>query len=173
MNINLESHEFLKEQHIQICIVCRGGMITTATFDSFIKWTEIANQIGVGYTVNTIRDSAEEKNAISKYTLSTPGPTHMLFIDADMEFAPHHILALLSAKKHVIGAGLDHDSHQYLIYAEEDDLASVTEVPSSFLMLSREALVHFDGTPFNGTCWRWRDLGGHVWSHNLVTPKRT
>lgn len=173
MNIDLAPLDYLKEQNILFCIVCRGDVLTTDTFHSFNKWATTATQMGIKYLTETIADNDEAKNNIAQEFITMPGPTHLLFLDADVTFNPWHILALLSAQKHIIGCnGLAHDHHVDM--ALEGDLREVTRITDSFMLMTRDALVHLGGQLYSdeiALCDRWREGGGSIWSHDQVKIK--
>jgi len=148
-------------------------MITTATFQSFIQWNELATQMGITCTVATVNNSVAANNDLLTKCLMTQGTTHMLFVEADIEREPWQILALLSTKKHVTGAK---STRQEPGMVTEGDLVEVIKVSPSFMMVSREALIYLQDHPFEehrNLCESWRLIGGHVWAHAQVSPKRT
>ena len=174
MNVQLATLDYFKEQFIIFCFVCRNNVMSMDTFRSFNEWVPLAGQMGVQFSANTIHDTNGEKNMFTLNFHNTPGPTHILFVDSDVVFSPWHVLGLLSAKKHIVGAGgLAYDHKDDM--AIEDDIREVSRIPESFMLISREALVHLDGKLYEEDISffdRWREMGGRIWSHDQVSIKR-
>jgi len=196
MNINLAPIDYLKEQHVHTCIFSQPG-ISTHTFQSYVMWSETATQIGIGHTAEAAVLVPGLKNTLVSTFLNFPKLTHLLFIDADVRFEPWQVLALLSAKKHIIGPVNQYCTTKML---DEVDTREVDNVDGGFMMISREAFEHLKDHPrvsafsddsllrsyFETTvrknieqdeswefCNRWRDIGGHVWSHKSVNITRS
>mgnify|MGYP003335687891 CR=1 FL=1 len=50
--------EYLKTTKVHICMPCYGGMMSEQTFMSFIKWANVARQIGMEWTVETMTNES-------------------------------------------------------------------------------------------------------------------
>lgn len=98
--------EYLREQKVHICLPCYGGMLTESTFMSFIKWSNIARQLGVDWTVETMTNESlisRGRNTLSAKFLAKEESTHLMFIDADIGWEPWHLIALLMRDLDVVG----------------------------------------------------------------------
>lgn len=96
----------LKETCVHICMPCYGGMLTEATFMSYIKWANTARQLGLNWTVETMTNESlisRARNTLVAKFLNNPNSTHLMFIDADIGWEPWHLLVLLDRDVDVIG----------------------------------------------------------------------
>jgi hypothetical protein len=85
---------------------CYGGQLTEQTFMSYIKWANMARQLGIEWTVETMTNESlisRARNTLTAKFLATEGSTHLMFIDADIGWEPWHLLVMLDAQKDVIG----------------------------------------------------------------------
>ena len=85
---------------------CYGGMLTEACFLSYIKWGNMARQLGIEWTVETMTNESlisRARNILAAKFLSNPTSTHLMFIDADIGWEPWHLLALLNHDVDIIG----------------------------------------------------------------------
>ena len=142
---------YLAQQHIHFLIPCYGGMINEQTFMGFMKWTQTAKQFGINWTIETIVNESlitRGRNTLVSKFLINDTSTHLMFIDADIGWEPWHLLALMMAKKDVIGGlyPMKTVPVQWVINADEncksenDYLQEVTKTGTGFMLIKREVL---------------------------------
>ena len=142
---------YLAQQHIHFLIPCYGGMINEQTFMGFMKWTQTAKQFGINWTIETIVNESlitRGRNTLVSKFLINDTSTHLMFIDADIGWEPWHLLALIMAKKDVIGGlyPMKTVPVQWVINADEncksenDYLQEVTKTGTGFMLIKREVL---------------------------------
>jgi hypothetical protein len=99
--------DFLRKTKVHIAMPCYGGMLTEATFMSFIKWANTAKQLGIEWTLETMVNesliSRGRNTLTAKFLGSSENTTHLMFIDADIGWEPWHLLVLLNRDVDVIG----------------------------------------------------------------------
>jgi hypothetical protein len=129
---------------------------------SMMKLVTFAQNHGLNITIYPIVfDSLinRARNAAVAHFLADPSNTHLLFIDADIEFDPQDVIALLQANKQVVGAGYpqkwldlskyNHQSPSPLEVCTKtsvhlkkmDEVAEIMEasyITTGFLMIKRE-----------------------------------
>lgn len=98
--------DLVRQFRPHICMPCYGGMLTEACFLSYIKWGNMARQLGIEWTVETMTNESlisRARNILTAKFLSNPTSTHLMFIDADIGWEPWHLLALLNHDVDIIG----------------------------------------------------------------------
>ena len=106
MQITQEQAEFLRKQHIQICIPCYGGQVFECVMVSMLKFTILANRIGMNFSLDTMVNESlitRGRNNLVAKVMHNPASTHLFFIDADIGFEPEHIFQLVLHDKEVVG----------------------------------------------------------------------
>lgn len=107
MNISKEQVDFLRNQvNLNIAIPCYGGMVHESVMTSLIRFMSHAQSLGMKCEVQTLSNESlisRGRNSEVSKALENKGVTHLLFIDADIGFAPEHIFKLLLADKDIIG----------------------------------------------------------------------
>ena len=165
MNIDLADIEYLKTKKIMIGVICINNAITPESFQSFIKWTEIAKQLNLTFTTETINCNtslAMARNQLIARFMSNNDSTHLLFVDSNIVWEPHHALALMSVNKHIIGGmyplpklPVDLVVTQDPGMATEAHLMEVSKINSGFMLISKEAFTvlttHNDIKPYATT----------------------
>lgn len=143
--------EYLAQQHIHFLLPCYGGMVNEQTFMGFMKWTQTAKQFGINWTIETIVNESlitrGRNTLVSKFLLNDTS-THLMFIDADIGWEPWHLLALMMAKKDVIGGlyPMKTVPVQWVINAddtcktEDEYLQEVTKTGTGFMLIKRDVL---------------------------------
>jgi len=156
IQVNLD---YLRTTRVHMCMPCYGGQLTEQTFMSYIKWANMARQLGIEWTVETMTNESlisRARNTLTAKFLATKESTHLMFIDADIGWEPWHLLVMLDAQKDVIGGlypmksmpikwcvngipGVAEDPNSNLI--------EVSKTGTGFLLIKREVFEKLDAHP--------------------------
>lgn len=81
---------------ILFCTPCYGGMLTAAHFQSCMRLKEVLTQMGVAHDwlIGTNESLVTRARNEMTATFLASEHTHMMWLDADMEFEPEHVAAL-------------------------------------------------------------------------------
>lgn len=93
--------------YVTLFVPSYGGSISTTTFTSVLKLTELCRRKGINLGVSThgIPDVVETRNiALTLWYDTVPQSSHLLMIDSDMGFEPELILDMLMFDHPVVGA---------------------------------------------------------------------
>lgn len=96
----------MAQTHIYIAVAAYGGSIKTACASSLVKLTRFLDKSGVSNSVGYLDINGIEntRNVFASQAYADPQYSHLLFVDADMEFSPQSAQRLRAANKDVIGA---------------------------------------------------------------------
>jgi hypothetical protein len=150
--------DYLKTTRVHICMPCYGGMMTESCFMSFIKWANMARQLGINWTVETLSNESlisRGRNTLTAKFLHNKESTHLMFIDADIGWEPWHLLVMLNRDVDVIGGlypmkslpikwcvnGFDGAEQT------EDGMQEVTKTGTGFMLIKREVFEKLDAHP--------------------------
>jgi hypothetical protein len=151
--------DYLKTTRVHICMPCYGGQLTESTFMSFIKWANIARQLGLDWTVETMTNESlisRARNTLAAKFLNTEGSTHLMFIDADIGWEPWHLLVMLNHDKDVVGGLYPMKSLPVkwcvngIPNADQNDpsgLIEVTKTGTGFLLIKRDVFEKLNAHP--------------------------
>ena len=151
--------DYLRTTRVHFCMPCYGGQLTEQTFMSYIKWANMARQLGIDWTVETMTNESlisRARNTLTAKFLHTKESTHLMFIDADIGWEPWHLLVMLNAKKDVIGGLYPMKSMPIkwcvnglpgFVETPEDPLIEVTKTGTGFLLIKREVFEKLDAHP--------------------------
>jgi len=92
--------------HLHIGIPCYGGMVSEPTMTSFLRFTLLAQQAGLNWSLDTMVNESlvtRARNNLMAKMMTNTQATHFMFIDADIRFQPESILQMLAYDKEVIG----------------------------------------------------------------------
>jgi hypothetical protein len=91
--------DYLKTTKVHIAMPCYGGQLTESTFMSYIKFANMARQLGVDWTLETIVNESlisRARNTLTAKFLHAKDSSHLMFIDADIGWEAWHLLVLLN-----------------------------------------------------------------------------
>lgn len=98
--------DFLRTTRVHIMLPAYGGNVTESTFTSMIKWANVARQLGIDWTMETLVNESlitRGRNTLVAKFLHNKDSTHLFFLDADIGFEPWHLLVLLNRDVDLIG----------------------------------------------------------------------
>lgn len=98
--------DYLRTTHVHIMMPCYGGVLTESTFMSFVRWGNMARELGINWSIETMVNESlisRARNTLTARFLAHPTTTHLMFIDADIGWEPWHLLVLLNHDVDVIG----------------------------------------------------------------------
>jgi len=151
--------DYLKTTRVHICMPCYGGQLTESTFMSYIKWANVARQLGLDWTVETMTNESlisRARNTLTAKFLHTKESTHLMFIDADIGWEPWHLLVMLNHDKDVVGGLYPMKSLPVkwcvngIPGAEQNDpsgLIEVTKTGTGFLLMKRDVFEKLNAHP--------------------------
>jgi hypothetical protein len=152
--INLDR---VRQTHVHIMMPCYGGQLTESTFMSFIKWANTAREFNINWTIETMTNESlisRARNSLTSKFLIHPDTTHLMFIDADIGWEPHHLLMLLDADKDVIGGLYPMKSlpvkwciNSFDGAAQEGFVHEVSKTGTGFLLIRRSVFAAMNAHP--------------------------
>lgn len=159
-DLQLDS-DYLRSLDIHFGLITNGN-VTDRSFMSFIKFSNVARQADLKWSVQTINqaiDSRLARNALISAFLQQSDKTHLALIDYDIEWEPWHLLVMANHKVDVI-SGLYSQTSLPLRWvvdpvdnsASLQDLTQVKRINSGFLLLSRDALLRLENHPETVSC---------------------
>ena len=96
---------YLRQQHIFIATPCYGGAIGEPYFRSMMRLCILFNKYEIPYTVSTLANESlvtRGRNTLVSFFMENPKATHLMFIDADIEFNPEDILRMVAYNKPIV-----------------------------------------------------------------------
>jgi len=155
IQVNLD---YLRTTRVHFCMPCYGGQLTEQTFMSYIKWANMARQLGIDWTVETMTNESlisRARNTLTAKFLATEGSTHLMFVDADIGWEPWHLLVMLDAQKDVIGGLYPMKSMPIKWCVNgipgqenvEGNLIEVSKTGTGFMLIKREVFEKLNGHP--------------------------
>ena len=151
--------DYLRTTRVHIMMPCYGGQLTESTFMSYIKWANVARQLGLDWTVETMTNESlisRARNTLTAKFLHTKESTHLMFIDADIGWEPWHLLVMLNHDKDVVGGLYPMKSLPVkwcvngIPGAEQNDpsgLIEVTKTGTGFLLMKRHVFEKLNAHP--------------------------
>jgi hypothetical protein len=126
---------------------------------SYIKWANVARQLGLDWTVETMTNESlisRARNTLTAKFLHTKESTHLMFVDADIGWEPWHLLVMLNHDKDVVGGLYPMKSLPVkwcvngIPGAEQNDpsgLIEVTKTGTGFLLMKRHVFDKLNAHP--------------------------
>lgn len=99
--------DYVRQQNIFIATPCYGGVVTDQYFLSIFKLSQVLMRYGVNFRITTLRNESlitRARNILTAMFLEDDSCTHLMFIDADIEFEPDSVIRMLAMDKDVIAA---------------------------------------------------------------------
>lgn len=145
-----EQQEILSKAQVHICIPCYGGMLTEAVFSSMLRFQLMAAEYDLRYAISTITNESlipRGRNNLVGLMMANNNSTHLLFIDADIQFKPEDIIKLILRDKDIIGGPVPKKAHpvKYALNKLpnpliEKELLELQHLGTAFLMIKRGVL---------------------------------
>jgi hypothetical protein len=107
IEVTQEQFDYLKTIRPHFCVPAYSGIMNEGFFMSFVKLINLFNLSGIHYSLDTIVNESlvtRARNSLVAKMMQFEGQsTHLVFIDADIEFDAASVLKLLIAQKDVVG----------------------------------------------------------------------
>jgi hypothetical protein len=136
-----------RDVHLHIGIPCYGGMVSEPTMTSFLRFTLLASQVGLQWSLDTMVNESlvtRARNNLMAKMMTNEKATHFMFIDADIRFQPESILQMIACDKDVIGGLYPKKALpvNYVINLQsqtkvQGDIFTVDTMGTGFLMFKR------------------------------------
>ena len=141
---------YLRTTHIHFCLPMYNGICNEATFISLIKFSIMANKMGINYSIDTMVNESlitrGRNNLVAKF-LFNQAATHLMFIDVDLGFDAESILRLLCANQDLVGGvyPMKRIPIRYVINTVPNpvvlgDLVEVSTLGTGFMLIKREVI---------------------------------
>lgn len=104
--VKLDSAE-LKKMNVFFATPCYGGMVTDQYFLSMFKLSQAMIQNGINFRITTLRNESlvtRARNILTAMFMADEAATHLMFIDADIEFEADAVLRMLAMNKNITAA---------------------------------------------------------------------
>jgi len=84
---------------------CYGGQITEVCFSSYLQWTIMAMQNNLNFQIDTLSNESNVNRARNSCAAKflAGDATHLMFVDADIQFNPTDIVKLVAHDKDIVG----------------------------------------------------------------------
>ena len=103
ISVNIEE---LQKYNIFFATPCYGGVLTDQYFLSMFKLSQLLNAAKINFRITTLRNESlvtRARNILTAMFLESDC-SHLMFIDADIEFEPESVLRMLAMNKPLIAA---------------------------------------------------------------------
>lgn len=97
--------DYLREMNIFFATPCYGGAVTDQYFLSMFRLSQVLMQYGIKFRITTLRNESlitRARNILTAMFLEDKSCTHLMFIDADIEFEPDAVIRMLAMDKDII-----------------------------------------------------------------------
>lgn len=96
--------DYLRSCNIMFATPCYGGMVTDQYFLSMFKLSQVLLRYGIPFRISTLRNESlvpRARNILTAMFLEDKSCTHLMFIDADIEFEPESIIRMLALDRDI------------------------------------------------------------------------
>jgi hypothetical protein len=147
--------EKLRTKNVFFATPCYGGMLTDQFFLSMFRTSQTFMQQGINFRVTTLRNESlisRARNILTAMFLESDC-THLMFIDADIEFQPEDVIRALAYEKDIIAGAYPKKALpvQYAINFKfidkqtkkinvENGIVEVLDASTGFFLVSRECV---------------------------------
>lgn len=142
--------DILQKTHIHFCTPCYGGQILEGCFSSYLRFAMLATKYSIPFSVDTLINESlvsRARNSLVAKFLANPHATHLMFVDADITFAPDDVLKLVLHNKGVVCGAYPMKSTpiKYVLNIvenakHEDPLYEVSTSGTGFMLIKREVI---------------------------------
>ena len=97
--------DFLRGMNIFFATPCYGGLLTDQYFLSMFKLSQVLLAHGIPFRITTLRNESlipRARNVLTAMFLEDTSATHLMFIDADIEFDAESVIRMLAMDKDII-----------------------------------------------------------------------
>ena len=139
---------------------CYGGQITEVCFSSYLQWTILALQNNLDFQIDTLSNESNvnrARNSCAAKFLSGDC-THLMFVDADIQFNPRDIVKLVGHDKDIVGGIYPQKTLPPKMVVNtldnaktEGDLIEVGTLGTGFMLVKRtvfEQMISAGATPY-------------------------
>ena len=94
-----------ENKHLFIATPCYGGQVTEPYLRSMVRLILLMNRFNVKFTLSTLANESlitRGRNTLVSFFMENKDATHLMFIDADIEFNPEDALRMLAYDKPII-----------------------------------------------------------------------
>lgn len=132
---------------------CYGGQITEVCFSSYLQWTILAMKNNINFQIDTLSNESNvnrARNSCAAKFLSGDA-THLMFVDADIQFRAEDIVKLVAHDKEIVGGIYPQKTLPPKMVVNtldngkrEGDLVEVGTMGTGFMMIKRvvfEAMI--------------------------------
>jgi hypothetical protein len=139
---------------------CYGGNITEVCFSSYLGFTIMAMQNGINFQIDTLSNESNvnrARNSCAAKFLSGDC-SHLMFVDADIQFNPQDIVKLINHDKDIVGGVYPQKTLPPKMVVntlnngeQEGDLIEVGTLGTGFMLIKRsvfEKMIEEGATPY-------------------------
>ena len=97
--------DIIRKSNIFFATPCYGGQITDQYFLSMFRLTQELIKYNINFRITTLRNESlvpRARNILNAMFLEAKECTHLMFIDADIEFEPESVIRMLAMDKDLI-----------------------------------------------------------------------
>tara|TARA_B100001093_G_scaffold167453_1_gene160075 strand:+ start:4694 stop:5359 length:666 start_codon:yes stop_codon:yes gene_type:complete len=139
---------------------CYGGNITEVCFSSYLQFTIMALQNNINFQVDTLSNESNVNRARNSCTAKflNGDATHLMFVDADIQFNPADIVKLINHDKDIVGGIYPQKTLPPKMVVNtinngkvEGDLIEVGTLGTGFMLVKRrvfEEMIKHGATPY-------------------------
>ena len=129
---------------------CFGGNISEVTFSSYLQWTIYGMKNNLQFQIDTLSNESNVNRARNSCTAKflSGDATHLMFIDADIQFNALDITKLINHKKDIVGGVYPQKTFPPKMVVNtldngviEGDLIEVGTLGTGFMLIKREVFT--------------------------------